>query len=1545
MPDFSSSTLRLFQRFFTTASPHSQHAGIKTVLDGNTAVAATEACIAEAAGLGATFPADAAAYAWQAEQQRRGKNCFGKTLTGRDTEGARGALAAAIGLSMSGARATTFLSSPDVMSAQDWLVTAVGRLVPLVVHLTNRTLAAHAGALGSGHKAYHVSADSGFFILHASTVQEAVDFSLIARRVAELTLIPGLVAMDGEQIALAAQEVELPHPEWVRQFLGDPDDEITSPTAAQKMLFGETRRRVPRWHNLDRPVMHGALQGPDTWTLGAVAKHPYFHHHLNAILEESFALLSKHTGRTLGPVSSYQTDNAQIVLVAQGSSIETLQAVAAYMREVRKIKVGVLGIHGIRPFPGAQIAEHLKKKRIVAVLERVDTPLAADPPLMRQVRAALERALENGRLGSAIHPGYPLIKDKQLPRFRSVVYGLGGQALRAADLITLCETLEEKDQGRIFLGFEFARAKSLYPKRQVLLDNLRRAYPDIAHLGLRSQQPAPDLRPAGAITVAIHNLSEQSGKGLSVEAAVLLYRLLGGWIRSRPGVFQERWISGWLDIFTYSPQSLRDPGDDLPIDLAVLTAPHRLQKSQLELRQEGILLAVSSQDDAALWQSLAPEIREDIERKKIRLYSISSSEIAHTSAFSPQATTFTVILGSLLGTLLDSGLLDIKVRRILNSYEDSLHHLAEKERTARLNAFKMGLETVRQIDYQMLPVQASNAPVPWHDEAPMAVRHLGQSGATYDSLPRFWDQVGVLYRNGDLAELIPDPYLATGIIPPLSSTFRDLSIARNSLPAFDPSTCTGCGQCWTRCPDSAIGSVVLSPTALIDAGIKLTGGETLRMAATKLAARLHSLGRDTDITYNTVGEFIQDAFAGLKDKLPLNDERKQALTEAVSALNDKMGDLPVARTEAFFYERERYQRETGELLSLLINPDACKACGLCISACEPGALTAAPQTQERVQKAHQLWRIWEHLPDTSGKTIEQASTHAQVGAMPAILLSRHCQFAIAGGDNAEAGSGEKIALRLALAVTEFQRQPLINRFLQEITEVRDKLMASIRNHLVDALPTDDLDALAKGLEGIRSEKSPLSALTEKIDNAAEQGHIDAIALRRQVKITQALDELHWRLSKGEQGLGRARLSLAIAPGTLTSWAGTWPDNPFQVPVAIDLNSDTAQLASGLLEGQLREAAKGLALLRQAKLELDKPDEAARSTQTLESLHWRDLTQEEQQRCPPLLLVGNDEVLSGKGFSALTRLLSTDLPLKIMVLADLDLELGTANVAGSPMAVAKEAKTEPSLLALAQRHAYIVQTSIANTSHFLNSLEAALEFSGPALIHVHAPSPEQHGFAPDQTLTQANLAINSRVFPLFRYHPEGEGVFGSRISLSGNPAPEETVYQEAETIITPVDWAVHERRFAPYFSPLNTTDPSPIPVADYLKLDAAARQRKTPFVSVIHTLTPNEEEKAGEKEASDETVRLKVGPALMAACEERIEAWRTLQELAGLVTPFTKAVEAQLKQEISEAHQAELAAQKAEYEARIENLRAEMEAEIADRVKGQLMTLAGYSLPN
>jgi hypothetical protein len=46
-------------------------AGEIQVLDGNSALALTEAGAAEAAGLGASFPAGGAAAAWRAEQHRQ----------------------------------------------------------------------------------------------------------------------------------------------------------------------------------------------------------------------------------------------------------------------------------------------------------------------------------------------------------------------------------------------------------------------------------------------------------------------------------------------------------------------------------------------------------------------------------------------------------------------------------------------------------------------------------------------------------------------------------------------------------------------------------------------------------------------------------------------------------------------------------------------------------------------------------------------------------------------------------------------------------------------------------------------------------------------------------------------------------------------------------------------------------------------------------------------------------------------------------------------------------------------------------------------------------------------------------------------------------------------------------------------------------------------------------------------------------------------------------------------------------------------------------
>jgi pyruvate-ferredoxin/flavodoxin oxidoreductase len=82
--------------------------------------------------------------------------------------------------------------------------------------------------------------------------------------------------------------------------------------------------------------------------------------------------------------------------------------------------------------------------------------------------------------------------------------------------------------------------------------------------------------------------------------------------------------------------------------------------------------------------------------------------------------------------------------------------------------------------------------------------------------------------------------------------------------------------------------------------------------------------------------------------------------------------------------------------------------------------------------------------------------------------------------------------------------------------------------------------------------------------------------------------------------------------------------------------------------------------------------------------------------------------------------------------------------------------------------------------------------------------------------------------------------------------------------------------------------------------------------------------------------------MVKACEERLHGWRVLQELAGLVTPFTDRIELEAQEKVAAARAAELAALKAEYEARIADLQKEVLEETRVEVRERLMALAGYT---
>ncbi|MFQ5653282.1 MAG: hypothetical protein ACE5GW_00950 [Planctomycetota bacterium] len=1532
---FARTSLRLLGRLWRSAPGKGpgEIPGDPVALDGASAVALLEGMAAEIAGLGATFPATASARAWHRRLLGSGVNALGRPLGAVDAGSPAGGLAAAMGAAMAGLRATAFLSGPDIAGAGDLLARAAGQRLPLVLYLSCRAGGFHAEGLGSWHGALDTVRESGALLLHAANVQEAVDLALVGRRVAEAGLVPVVVAMDVEQTALATQEVRIPGGELIRSFLGDPADAVPPPTPAQRIIFGGPRRRVPRWHDLDRPMLRGPLQDPRSWALGRAGGGPFFDDHIPGLLDAALSGLGDLTGRWRSAVSTHHVDEASTILVAQGAAIETAEAVGEHLRAEERLLIGVVGIRILRPFPAARVAALLGGKRVAAVLERADAPLGGEGPIIREIRAALDRARENARFDTALHPELPALRPKEVPRLVSVTCGMGGAPLRAADLVALCRELAGEPRPRLTLGLDLTPARTTYPKRQALLDMLRREYPDAAAATLRSDAPPPDLRSQGSVAISVHRRAGAAGETIAGEAAGLLYALGGGHLRCRAGVSWRRDGAALVDHVIHSPGFLRDPGDDFPVEIAIV-APQPVPATidPLDrLEAGGALLLASHRSDAGLWSELPAGLMRRICAADAELHvaPCPGPQAAAGDGESSPALAQEALLGGLLALVQRRGKRENQLRSAVAAREQALDGLSEGDREACLAAFRAGFEGLRRVDPGSRPEVDPAPPELRPAHAPRLLERPRRGDGGADSLPRFWDQVGILYRDGREEELSADPCLSIGAVPALASALMSSVDAEEWLPRFDPASFDGSGACWSACPDGSVAALAIGARSLIDAGIGIAvgnrraGASALRRLAPRLAAAVNQGVAAAEPPPSSAAEALRTGFDALMEKALVGEEERVSLAEALAAVIAEIGELSIARSAPFFDEPEGVTPGSGELLVIAVNPDLSKSAAAAVAGCEGRGLSLVPRTVEAVEKARRVWRIWEQLPDTRGETIARLRKHPEVGPMAACLLSRSCSMAVAGSDGAEPGSGSRLALRYVLAACESHLQPRVQRRLEEIDELRQRISEAIRSLLAGAIPADDLGALAEGIASFEREAVDLASLLNRIEGAVTGEGVDAARLGRLVEVGRGLADLRWRLAEGRDGLGRARLGLAIAPGSVALWAAAFPHNPFAVPVTVDGSGFTPDVARGLIEGQIGEMIQGIRLVRWARLELDQPDEAPRAAEALGHLRWRELLAEERALAAPLLVVGDDETLGG-ALSSLTGLLSSDLPVKVVVLSGAG---GAADAGRSIDALGSfppGCRVDLGLLGLLSRRACVLQSSVGDPDHLLLGVEEALEFDGPALLHIHAPGPERHGVPPGRILEQARLATSTRAFPLFGFNPSAAGVFGSCLDLTGNPEPTRAFLEGDDgRLLTPADWAATEERFQEHLQALDDGARSPTPIAEYLLMEEKERREVTPFI------------------VDSEGRRLAVGPVLAADCAHRLRLWRTLQELAGVVTPFTERVRSAAEEEVAKAHTEEVAGLREAYEARFAGLRAECESELAERIRRRLMSLAGY----
>jgi pyruvate-ferredoxin/flavodoxin oxidoreductase len=342
------------------------------------------------------------------------------------------------------------------------------------------------------------------------------------------------------------------------------------------------------------------------------------------------------------------------------------------------------------------------------------------------------------------------------------------------------------------------------------------------------------------------------------------------------------------------------------------------------------------------------------------------------------------------------------------------------------------------------------------------------------------------------------------------------------------------------------------------------------------------------------------------------------------------------------------------------------------------------------------------------------------------------------------------------------------------------------------------------------------------------------------------------------------------------------------------------LARGIARGLVAEHLALVRALRRAALEADPPPDRSALLEAIEALGWEDLEAEERASCPPLLLLGDDTALLEQGFGALARLLESDLPVKVILLD------GRGRLAAGP---------EPALVAMAHRSAFVLAGSPAYPDHLSRGLADALAWPGPALVHLHAPSPQRHGFPVAATLERGRLAVESRAHPLLRYDPSAEGLFGLRASLEGNPEPEQRWGGASFG-----EWAAAETRFSQHFEALEGD--GDLPLDEWLGLAESERRSRVPFVEI------------GER-------RLAVSAPMARAAAERLAVWNTLREVTGGASPFTEPIREALAAELQTEREAEVEALKSEHEARLAEIQAGADRQAADRLTDRLLTLSGF----
>lgn len=693
-----------------------------------------------------------------------------------------GASGAVHGSLQAGALTTTFTASQGLLLMIPNMFKIAGELLPNVIHVAARTVATHALSIFGDHSDVMAARQTGFSMLFGGSVQEAMDFALIAQVATLKSRVPFLNIFDGFRTSHEISKID-----------AIPDDIIKTMMPEDKIMAHKKRSLDP-----DHPVVRGTSQNPDVFFQAREASNIYYDK-VPGIVQDTMDEFYRHTGRRYSLFYYVGHPEAEKIIVIMGSGQGPVLEVVDTMVENGE-KVGAIIIRLFRPFSISHFIDALPKTvKKVAVLDRTKEPGSTGEPLYLDIVTAFAES------------------DRAMPTIIGGRFGLSSKEFDPAMVKAVYDELD----------------KSVPKKHFTIGINDDVSYTSL-DIGKRFKTAKETFN------CMFYGLGSDGTVGANKNSIKIIGETTDNYVQGYFVYDSKKAGAQTISHLRFGPEPIYS---SYLIHKANFIACHQfnfIEKYDLlrNIKKGGTFLLNAPYSKDEIWGKLPEKLQQDIVENELEFYVVDATKVAHEAKLGKRTNT---VLQTCFFAI--SGVLpkEEAIEKIKNAIVKSYSHKGDKIVQMNFNAVDKSLENLQKVDY---PKKITNKwalkPMMTGTEDPFVKDILGKILAGKgDELPvsafpvdgtfptgtsqyekrgiadyiPVWDDTDLCTQCNKCVAICPHAAIRAKVVP--NEDLADAPAGLKAVPAkgrpfnketesyilqVSPEDCTGCDLCVAVCP-------------------------------------------------------------------------------------------------------------------------------------------------------------------------------------------------------------------------------------------------------------------------------------------------------------------------------------------------------------------------------------------------------------------------------------------------------------------------------------------------------------------------------------------------------------------------------------------------------------------------------------------------------------------------------------------------------------------------------------------------------------------------